>query len=41
MREKDYYLVRDVKVYCSPVTVIFGETAGLPTVVIHAIYFPT
>lgn len=38
MEEEDCYLVRDMTVYCSHVTVIFGEAGGLPTAVIHAMY---
>lgn len=38
MREEDHYLVMDMKTYCSHVIVIFGETFGLPTAVIHTVF---
>lgn len=37
-REENCYLARDTKTCCSHVIVIFGETVGLPTAVVHPVF---
>lgn len=38
MREEDCFLGRDTKTCCSHVIMIFGESVGLPTAVIHHMF---